>query len=153
VPGSHNATTSRNSTRLAIQAHHPPKPHFQSPDKGWPRASKGGPVLPCLPPCFACFAFFGSSRHSARHSALNRLALAVLLNRNPGQSPENRSGYAGGQEWWWLALTRQSNPWRSTRVPWSNKLDYKHVVDSLISEVETASGQAIPNRRSLPEQA
>jgi hypothetical protein len=45
------------------------------------------------------------SSHSARHSALNRLAIATLLNRNPGQSPENRPAYAGGQEWCRLALT------------------------------------------------
>jgi hypothetical protein len=45
------------------------------------------------------------SRHSARHSALNRLAMVALLNRHPGPRPENRSAYAGGQERCRLALT------------------------------------------------
>ncbi len=47
--------------------------------------------------------------NSARHSALNRLAIATLLNRNPGPRPENRSGHAGGQEWCRLALTSSDN--------------------------------------------
>jgi hypothetical protein len=47
------------------------------------------------------------SRHSARHCELNRLAIAVLLNRNPGPRPENQPAYAGGQEWYRLALTLQ----------------------------------------------
>jgi hypothetical protein len=45
--------------------------------------------------------------HSARNCSRRRpVSTRTLPTRNLGPRPGNRSGYAGGQEWWGMALTR-----------------------------------------------